>query len=151
VRGDEHLPAPAHQEHMQGVRGIEHLPAPAHQKPMQGVRGPEHLPAPAYQEQMQGRVQTTGAGAASQAEDVEEGALAWVPMHGPLQKRQKTVRTVSACCCPETPLLELEGVSEQQRAESPVHAPLAASVIVYASAEMEHPIAVGRAQASPQH
>ena len=40
------------------------------------------------------------------------------------------------------PLLVLEGVSEQQRTESPVHAPLAVSVIVHASAEMEHPIAV---------
>jgi hypothetical protein len=27
-----HLPAPAHQERMQGVRGGEHLPAPAHQE-----------------------------------------------------------------------------------------------------------------------
>ena len=122
-------------------------------------------------------MQTTGLGAASQAEDDEEGALALIPMHGPLQKRQKTVRTVSALLLPRdtgaaaasgthlaiaavgvqksplctasaaAPLLELEGVSEQQRAEWPVHAPLAASVIVHASAEMEHPIAVGRAQA----
>ena len=120
-------------------------------------------------------MQTTGLGAASQAEDDEEGALALIPMHGPLQKRQKTVRTVSALLLPgggaaasgthlaiaavgvqksplctasaAAPLLELEGVSEQQRAEWPVHAPLAASVIVHASAEMEHPIAVGRAQA----
>ncbi len=41
-------------------------------------------------------------------------------------------------------------MSEQQRAESPVHAPLPAraSVMVHASAEMdsEHSIAVGRAQ-----
>jgi hypothetical protein len=44
------------------------------------------------------------------------------------------------------PLLELEGASEQQRARSPVHAPLPASVMVHAFAEMEHPIAVGRAQ-----
>ena len=122
-------------------------------------------------------MQTTGGGAASQVEDDEEGALALIPMHGPLQKRQKTVRTVSALLLPRdtgaaaasgthlaiaavgvqksplctasaaAPLLELEGVSEQQRAEWPVHAPLAASVIVHASAEMEQPIAVGRAQA----
>ena len=100
-----------------------------------------------------------------------------IPMHGPLQKRQKTVRTVSALLLPvdaggaaasgthlaiaavgvqksplciasaAAPLLELEGVSEQQRAELPVHALLAASVILHASAEMEHPMAVGRAQA----
>ena len=38
-------------------------------------------------------------------------------------------------------------MSEQQRAEAPVHAPLPASVMVHASAKMEHPIAVGRAQA----
>ena len=122
-------------------------------------------------------MQTTGGGAASQAEDNEEGALALIPMHGPLQKRQKTVRTVSELLIPEdahgaaasgthraiaavgvqksplctasaaAPLQELEGVSEQQMAESPVHAPLAASVIVNASAEMEHTIAVARAQA----
>jgi hypothetical protein len=122
-------------------------------------------------------VQTTGVGAASQAEDDEERSLALIPMHGPLQKRQKTVRTVSALLLPgdagsaaasgthlasaaggvqksqlctasaAAPLLELEGVSEQQRAESPVYAPLAASVIVHASVEMEQPIAVGRAQA----
>ena len=120
-------------------------------------------------------MQTTGGGAASQVEDDEEGALALIPMPGPLQKRQKTVRTVSALLLPgggaaasgthlaiaavgvqksplctasaAAPLLELEGVSEQQRAEWPVHAPLAASVIVHASAEMEQPIAVGRAQA----
>jgi hypothetical protein len=122
-------------------------------------------------------VLTTGAGAASQAEDDEEGALALIPMHRPLQKRQKTVRTVSALLLPgdaggaaasgthldiaavcvqksplctasaAAPLLELEGASEQRRAESPVHAPLAASVIVHASAELEHPIAVGRARA----
>ena len=36
----------------------------------------------------------------------------------------------------------LEGVSKQQRPESPVHAPMPASVLVHASAEMEHPIAV---------
>jgi hypothetical protein len=45
-----------------------------------------------------------------------------------------------------------EGVSEQQRAKSPVHAarPARASVIVHASAEMdsEYFIAVGRAQAN---
>ena len=122
-------------------------------------------------------MQTTGGGAASQAEDDEEGALAFIPMHGQLQKRQKAVRTLSALMLPgdavgaaasgthlaiaavgvqksplctasaAAPLLELEGVSEQQRAEWPVHAPLAASVIVHASAEMEQPIAVGRAQA----
>ena len=47
------------------------------------------------------------------------------------------------------PLLELEGMSEQQRAESPVLAPLLAraSVMVHASAEMdsEYFIADGRA------
>ena len=103
-------------------------------------------------------MQTTGLGAASQAEDDEEGALALIPMPGPLQKRQKTVRTVSALLLPgdaggaaasgthlaiaavgvqtsqlctasaAAPLLELEGVSEQHRAESPVHAPLPAPV-----------------------
>ena len=59
------------------------------------------------------------------------------------------VYTLNRCCrCPS-------GVSEQQRAESPVHAPLPArasthsSVIVHASAEMdsEFSIAVGWAQA----
>ena len=50
----EPLPAPAHQEQMQGVRGGEHLPAPARKEQMQGVRGGEHLPAPAHQEPMQG-------------------------------------------------------------------------------------------------
>jgi hypothetical protein len=115
-------------------------------------------------------MQITGAGAVSQAEEVEE----W---HGPLQKRQKIVRTVSTLLLPvdaggaaasgthraiaavgmqksplytasaAAPPLELEDVSEQQRAELPVHAPLAASVvIVHASAETEHPIAVGRVQ-----
>jgi hypothetical protein len=54
VRGREHLPAPAPQEHMQGMRGRRHLPAPAPEEPMQGVRGREHLPAPAHQEHMQG-------------------------------------------------------------------------------------------------
>jgi hypothetical protein len=39
------------------------------------------------------------------------------------------------------PLLEREGMSEQQRAEPPVRAPLPASAMVHASAEMEHPIA----------
>ncbi len=89
------------------------------------------------------------------------GALAWAPMHGPPQKRQKTVLTVSASLMPgdaggaassgthrtiataagvpksqrctaaaAAPLLELEGASEQQRAQSPVHAPLAASFMV---------------------
>ena len=122
-------------------------------------------------------MQTTGGGAASRAEDDEVGALALIPMHRPLLKRQKTVRTVSALLLPgdaggaaasgthlaiaavgvqksplctasaAAPLLELEGMSEQQRAESPVHALLAASVILHSSAEMEHPMAVGRAQA----
>ncbi len=96
-------------------------------------------------------------------------------MHGPPQKRQKTVLTVSSslvcggaasgthCAIAEVgvpksqlctaaaaaPLLVLQGVSAQQRAESPVHAPLpaAASVMAHASAEIEHPIAVGMAQA----
>ena len=97
-------------------------------------------------------------------------------LHGPPQKRQKTVLTVSAMpvsgdaggavassthhtigtavgvpksqlCTAAVAAPLLEGVSEQQRAEWPVHAPLAASVIVHASAEMEQPIAVGRAQA----
>ena len=44
-------------------------------------------------------------------------------------------------------LLVLQGVSEQQGAESPVHAPLLTSVMEHVSAEMEHPIAVGTAQA----
>ena len=35
MRGGEHLPAPAHQEPVQGVRGGEHLPAPAPKEPMQ--------------------------------------------------------------------------------------------------------------------
>ena len=113
----------------------------------------------------------------SQAEDDEEGALALVQMHGPLQTRQKTVLTVSASLLPgdaggaaasgthrtlaavgvpksqlctaaaAAPLLMLQGVSAQQRAEAPVHAPLPAPVMAHASAEMEHPIAVGRAQA----
>ena len=52
VRGDEHLPASAHQEQVQGVRGGEHLPAPARKEHLQGVRGGEHLPAPAPKEQM---------------------------------------------------------------------------------------------------
>ena len=39
MRGREYLPAPAHQEHMQGVRGGGHLPAPAPEEHMQGVRG----------------------------------------------------------------------------------------------------------------
>ena len=45
------------------------------------------------------------------------------------------------------PLLVLEGMPEHNRAEPTVHAPLAVSILVHASAEMEHPIAVGRAQA----
>ena len=45
------------------------------------------------------------------------------------------------------PLLVLQGVPAQQRAESPVHAPLPASIMALASAEMEHPIAIGTAQA----
>ena len=91
------------------------------------------------------------------------------PVQGLPQKRQKTVLTVSASLVPRdaggaaasgthcdiaavgvpksqlctaaaaAPLLEREGMSEQQRTESPVHAPL------HASAAMEHPIA-GRAQ-----
>jgi hypothetical protein len=36
-------------------------------------------------------------------------------------------------------------MSEQQRAEAPVHAPLPASVMALASPEMEHPIAFGTA------
>jgi hypothetical protein len=36
---DEHLPAPAPEEPMQGVRGREHLPSQAPKEPMQGVRG----------------------------------------------------------------------------------------------------------------
>jgi hypothetical protein len=63
----EPLPAPAHQEQMQGVRGGEHLPAPAQKEPMQGVRGGEHLPAPAHQEPMQG-VRGGGASASTSAE-----------------------------------------------------------------------------------
>jgi hypothetical protein len=110
-------------------------------------------------------VQTTGDG----PEDDEAGALPLVPGQEPPQKRQKTVLTVSAslmlgdagavsapgtycaiaavgvpksqlCTAADAaPLLEREGISEQQRAESLVHAPL------HASAEMEHPIS-GRAQ-----
>ena len=93
-------------------------------------------------------------------------------VHGPPQKRQKTVLTVSASLVPRdagggaasgthcaiaevgepksqlcTVLLVLQGVSAQQRAESPVHAPLPASIMALASAEMEHPIAIGTAQA----
>ena len=107
------------------------------------------------------RVQTTGGGDRI--------------VHGPPQKRQKTVLTVSSslvcggaasgthCAIAEVgvpksqlctaaaaaPLLVLQGVSAQQRAESPVHAPLpaAASVMAHASAEIEHPIAVGMVQA----
>ena len=41
----------------------------------------------------------------------------------------------------------LQGVSAQQMVESPVHAPLPASVLAHASVELEHPIAVGTAQA----
>ena len=48
------LPAPAPEEHMQGVRGGKHLPAPASEERMQGVWGGEHLPAPAPEEHMQG-------------------------------------------------------------------------------------------------
>ena len=44
-------------------------------------------------------------------------------------------------------LLVLQGVSAQQRAESPVHAPLPAPVMAHASVEMEHPIAIGTARA----
>jgi len=105
------------------------------------------------------------------------GASALEPVHGPPQKRQKTVLTVSASLVPgdagggassgthcaiaevgvpksqlrtaaaAAPLLVLQGVSAQQRAESPVHAPLPAPVMAHASAEMEHPIAIGTAQA----
>jgi hypothetical protein len=35
-----------------------------------------------------------------------------------------------------------EGVSEQQRPESPVHAPLPTSFMLHVSAEMEHPFVV---------
>ena len=45
-------------------------------------------------------MQPTGGGAASRAEDDEVGALALIPMHRPLLKRQKTVRTVSALLLP---------------------------------------------------
>ena len=99
------------------------------------------------------------------------------PVHGPPQKRQKTVLTVSASLVPggagggassgthcaiaevgepksqlctaaaAAPLLVLQGVSAQQRAKSPVLAPLPASVMAHASVEIEHPIAVGTAQA----
>jgi hypothetical protein len=117
------------------------------------------------------RVQNKGGG------DEEAGALALEPVHGLPQKRQETVLTVSASLVPgdaggaaasgthsaiasvgvpksllctaaaAAPLLVLEGVSGQQGAESPVHAPLLASIMVHASAEMQHPIAVGTAQA----
>jgi hypothetical protein len=116
-------------------------------------------------------VQTTGGG------DEEAGSLALEPVHGPPQKRQKTVLTVSASLVPgdagggaasgthcaiaevgvpksqlctaaaAAPLLVLQGVSAQQRAKSPVLAPLPASVMAHASVEIEHPIAVGTAQA----
>ena len=116
-------------------------------------------------------MQTTGDG------DEEVGASALEPVHGPPQKRQKIVLTVSASLVPgdagggaasgthcaiaevgepksqlctaaaAAPLLVLQGVSAQQRAESPVHAPLPASIMAHASAEMEQPIAVGMAQA----
>ena len=95
-------------------------------------------------------------------------------VHGPPQKRQKTVLTVSSslvcggaasgthCAIAEVgvpksqlctaaaaaPLLVLQGVSAQQRAKSPVLAPLPASVMAHASVEIEHPIAVGTAQAT---
>ena len=95
------------------------------------------------------------------------------PVQGLPQKRQKTVLTVSASLVPRdaggaaasgthcavaevgepksqlctaaaaAPLLVLEGVSAKQWAESPVHAPLPASVMAHASANIEHPIAVG--------
>jgi hypothetical protein len=95
----------------------------------------------------------------------EAGAFALVPLRP--QKRQKTVLTVSASLVPgdagdisapgthraiaavgvpksqlctaaaSAPLLEREGISEQQRAELPVHVPLPFSVMVHASAEME--------------
>jgi hypothetical protein len=130
------------------------------------------------------RVQTTGTAVEDdEAEAFEAGALAVARMHEPPQKRQKTVLTVSAslvsgdadgsaACgthrtlapavgvrnsqlCTAAAAAPLpEGVSEQQRAESPVLAPLLAraSVMVHASAEMdsEYFIADGRAQA-PQH
>ena len=95
------------------------------------------------------------------------------PVHGPPQKRQKIVLTVSASLVPGdagggassgthcaiaevgepksqlcTVLLVLQGVSAQQRAEAPVHAPLPAPVMAHASAEMEHPIVIGTAQAT---
>ena len=99
------------------------------------------------------------------------------PVQGLPQKRQKTVLTVSASLVPRdaggaaasgthcdiaavgvpksqlctaaaaATLLVLQGVSEQQGAESPVHAPLLTSVMEHVSAEMGHPIAVGTAQA----
>jgi hypothetical protein len=131
------------------------------------------------------RVQTTGEAVDDdEAEAFEAGALALAPMHEPPQKRQKTVLTVSASLVPGdaggsaasgthrtlasavgVPNSQLciaaaaaplpEGVSEQQRAESPVHAPrpARASVMVHASAEMDSEyfinnfIEVGRAQA----
>jgi hypothetical protein len=37
MQGIEHLRAPAHKEHMQGMQGIEHLRAPAPKEPMQGM------------------------------------------------------------------------------------------------------------------
>ena len=86
------------------------------------------------------------------------------PVHGPPQKRQKTFLTVSASLMPgdagggassgthcaiaevgepksqlctaaaAAPLLVLQGVSSQKRAESPVHAPLQVPVLAHASA-----------------
>ena len=117
-------------------------------------------------------MQATGGG------DEEVGASDLETVHGPPQKRQKTVLTVSASLVPgdagggassgthcaiaevgepksqlctaaaAAPLLVLQGVSAQKRAESPVHAPLPAPVLAHASAEMEHPIVIGTAQAT---
>ena len=49
---DEHLPAAAPGEHMQGVWRIEHMPAPAPEEPMQGVWRMVHQPTPAPEELM---------------------------------------------------------------------------------------------------
>ena len=85
--------------------------------------------------------------------------------HGPWFNRKRTALTAGECthrtvtttasvpksqvcsAAAAAPLLVLEGMPEHNRAEPTVHAPLAVSILVHASAEMEHPIAVGRAQA----
>jgi hypothetical protein len=163
VRGCEHLPAPAPKEPMQGVRGGEHLPAPARKEPMQGVRGGEHLRAPGPEEPIQGVREHEHLPASASNEPMQgvvgsqahgrrrsdHGVASLVSGDaGGASGTHRTIATVgvptSQLCtaAAAATLLVLEGMSEQQRTESPVHAPLGVSVIVHASAEMEHPIAV---------